>query len=69
MIVSGINGDFVDFKSPKQIADAIVDYYEDKYLNNYTVEPDFFNSFKVKYSWQSIIEQYHELTESLKIKN
>ena len=69
LLVSGKNGEFVDFKSPTQITKAIIDYYDNKFSNNYRLESEFFDSFKKKFSWQNIVEQYQNLTLSSKIKN
>lgn len=65
VIFEGINGDFVKYNNPENIATKIKLFYEDKFMKNYTY-PKLMIEFMMKnYSWKSRAEEYIKLFETM----
>ena len=64
-IVKNINGEIVDFKDYKKIAEKINDFYLNKFSNKYKMPEVFLNNFREKHDWNTIIKQF----ENILIKN
>ncbi len=65
LIKKGINGDFIDFGNPEQLAKKIEFFYHEKFKNNYRVDSKFLAEFRTKYNWERIVEQYEKLFEEI----
>ncbi|MBP7708289.1 glycosyltransferase family 4 protein [Candidatus Pacearchaeota archaeon] len=61
VIVEGVNGNYVPFKDPSAIANALKDFYENKFKKNYTVPKKIMQKLKNKYSWKMITQKYNKL--------
>lgn len=60
LIQQGINGDFIEKRDAKALAEKILDYYENKFSNNYLVPQEIFDSFAGQFDWDNIVKQYEE---------
>ncbi|MBO7572821.1 MAG: glycosyltransferase family 4 protein [Bacteroidales bacterium] len=60
LITAGINGDFIEKKDYKTLADKIIDFHGNKFLQNYIVPAEHFNSIAEQFDWKNIVKQYDE---------
>ena len=60
LISAGMNGDFIEKKDYKSLANKIIDFYNNKFLHNYTVPTEHFNSIAEQFDWKNIVKQYDE---------
>ncbi|MBO7134184.1 MAG: glycosyltransferase family 4 protein [Bacteroidales bacterium] len=60
LITAGINGDFIEKKDYKTLADKIIDFHKNKFQNNYTVPAEHFDSLAEQFDWKNIVKQYDE---------
>jgi glycosyltransferase involved in cell wall biosynthesis len=60
LIESGVNGDFIEKKNPKDIAEKLLDFYHSKFLKNYRINDENLKKYHVLYEWDNIIEKYEE---------
>ena len=60
LISDGINGDFIDKKDYKSLADKIIDFYSSKFLHNYIVPAEHFDTLAEQFDWKNIVKQYDE---------
>lgn len=64
VISEGLNGNFVQYANPSDIADKIKAFYTEKFLNNYQY-PEFLMEYMQRnYSWDSAAKMYLELFTS-----
>jgi glycosyltransferase involved in cell wall biosynthesis len=64
MITENINGNIIPFKDPEKLADTLANFYQEKFVKGYAVDTDFLATFRNKYSWDAIVDQYHSLITS-----
>lgn len=60
LITAGKNGDFIEKKDYKSLADKIIDFHDNKFLHNYTVPAEHFDSLAEQFDWKNIVKQYDE---------
>ena len=60
LITAGINGDFVDKKDYKSLADKIIDFHDSMFLQNYIVPSKHFDGLAEQFDWKNIVKQYDE---------
>ena len=60
LITSGINGEFIEKKNPIDIAEKILSYYNNKFLNNYLIPIEDLHKYHVLYEWDKIVEDYEQ---------
>lgn len=57
-IVENINGVYVDYRSPTEIASRLDEYYRNRFLSEYVVDNSVINELKGKFSWDTLVQQY-----------
>ncbi len=60
LITAGKNGDFIEKKDYKSLADKIIDFHDNKFLHNYTVPSEHFDNLAEQFDWKNIVKQYDE---------
>jgi len=60
LITAGINGDFIEKKDYKSLADKIIDFHDNKFQKNYIVPAEHFNNLAEQFDWKNIVKQYDE---------
>jgi len=60
LITPGINGEFINKKDPKDIADKILSFYNEKFLKSYLIDTDELNKYHHLFEWENIVDQYEE---------
>ncbi|MDD2636507.1 MAG: glycosyltransferase family 4 protein [Bacteroidales bacterium] len=60
LIKPGINGDFIEKKNPKDIAEKLLDFYYSKFLKQYRIDEENLKNYDDLYEWDNIIEKYEE---------
>lgn len=68
VIKESVNGELVNYRDYKGIANRIKKYYEEKFSKNYTVPEDFLNKFRMKYEWSNVVRKYDELLQKISEK-
>ena len=63
LIKDGINGNFIPFKSPLELSNAIKAYQKNMFSKDYQVPSEFLTHFRNEYSWPGIARQYLERIE------
>jgi len=58
LISENINGNIIEFGNFKSIADCAINFYKEKFLNNYEIPATFLNDFKRHHNWQEIVKKY-----------
>lgn len=64
LIKEGINGNLVPIDQPKEVAEQIVRFYNEKYLLSYKYPVELVDFLYDKYSWDSVVDKYLELFKS-----
>jgi glycosyltransferase involved in cell wall biosynthesis len=60
LISPGINGDFIEIKNPEDIADKILNFYNEKFLNNYLIPIENLNKYHKLFEWGRIVDEYEK---------
>lgn len=60
LITAGINGDFIEKKDYKSLADKIIDFHDNKFQHNYIVPREHFDTIAEQFDWKNIVKQYDE---------
>ncbi|MBR5983792.1 MAG: glycosyltransferase family 4 protein [Bacteroidales bacterium] len=60
LIRAGINGDFIEKKDYKSLANKIIDFHDNKFLHNYIVPREHFDTIAEQFDWKNIVKQYDE---------
>ncbi len=68
LINSNNNGKLVNFGDYEQIAKTLEKYYNEKFLNQFTVPKNIINEFNKKYNWKNIIKKYDEKLKQIVLK-
>ena len=66
LIKNKINGMIVSDSNPKEIAQAIEWYYNEKFANKYTVPDEVLSKFRNDFDWHNIINLYNGLLENIR---
>lgn len=60
LVEEGINGNLIEKKDYKSLADMIIDFYENKFLKNYIVPQEHIEKLAGKFDWTKIVSEYEE---------
>ena len=60
LIEAGTNGDFIEKRYFKSLANKIIDFHNNKFLKNYIVPQEHFETFAGKFDWANIVKEYAE---------
>ncbi len=60
LITAGINGDFIEKKDYKSLADKIIDFHDNKFQHKYIVPREHFDTIAEQFDWKNIVKQYDE---------
>lgn len=60
LIEAGTNGDFIEKRDFKSLANKIIDFHNNKFLKNYIVPQEHFETFAGKFDWANIVKEYAE---------
>jgi glycosyltransferase involved in cell wall biosynthesis len=60
IISDGINGEFFKFGDSFELSKRIINFYNNKFINNYKIESEFLENFQLKYSWKNIVLKLSE---------
>ncbi|MBQ1733144.1 MAG: glycosyltransferase, partial [Bacteroidales bacterium] len=60
LIEAGTNGDFIEKRDFKSLANKIIDFHDNKFLKNYIVPQEHFETFAGKFDWANIVKEYAE---------
>lgn len=60
LIFPGINGEFIEKKNPRDIADKVLDFYNNKFLSNYLIPTENLNKYHKLFEWDNIIDEYEK---------
>ena len=66
LITNRVNGLIVSDRNVHELAEAIEWYYNEKFINNYSVPDEILNKFRNTYDWQNIINLYNRLLENIR---
>lgn len=58
IITPGVNGEFIEKKNPKDIAEKILDFHKNKFLSNYLIPKEDLNKYHELFEWNKIIDEY-----------
>ncbi len=57
VISEGVNGEFIPFSNAEVLAESILNFYQTKFSNNYSVPSDFLENFRKKYDWTEVVKK------------
>ncbi len=64
-IIEGENGEFFPFKKAEVLAQKIQQFYEQKFLNSFSVSTNILENFREKYDWKEIVKEYENLLKNI----
>lgn len=67
-VIEDVSGNFFPFGDAEKLAQGILQYYHQKFLNHYELPAERFPEFSHQYDWKSIAELYHILFRNCKME-
>jgi glycosyltransferase involved in cell wall biosynthesis len=60
LITPGDNGDFIEKQNPENIAEKIIEFYNEKFLNHYLIPEEELKKYHKLFEWSDIIDLYEK---------
>jgi len=57
IIEKGINGDFFGIGNDYVLSQKIIDFYRSKFLNKFSVNDTFLETYRQKFDWENIVKE------------
>lgn len=65
IIDEGVNGEFFNFGNSLELSQKIIDFFNNKFINNYKVDEVFLENFRIKYDWKNVVNQLSNIIKNI----
>lgn len=67
LVDEGVNGNIVPMQNVNQLVETIRQYYNEKYLQGYTVPLDTIKQLDAIYAWDAVVQQYNKMLREIRL--
>jgi len=65
LIAENVNGNLLKMRDYNMLAGLLVDFYNNKFLENFRIDPEQLSKYRSLYEWDGIVKQYESVFKSI----